>query len=193
MELANKVAVVTAGGSGIGRATSLLFAEEGAAVAVVDINGEAAAGTVAAIEAAGGSGSSHAVDCSDSAALKVLFDELGERYARLDVLFNHAGIPNPHGIAEIEDADFDRAVGVNLRSGFFATRYALPLFRRSGEGGAIVFTASSTRSPRCSPTRGSASTPSAPGRCGRRCCPASWAKARRRPIGSPSTTAPTTR
>lgn len=142
MELAGKVAVVTAGGSGIGRATSLRFAAEGAAVAVVDIDGDAAAGTVAAIEDAGGSGSAHAVDCSDSAALKDLFDDLGERYPRLDVLFNHAGIPNPHGIATIEDADFDRAVGVNLRSGFFATRYALPLFRRSGEGGTIVFTAS---------------------------------------------------
>jgi NAD(P)-dependent dehydrogenase (short-subunit alcohol dehydrogenase family) len=142
MELADKVAVVTAGGSGIGRATSLRFAAEGAAVAVVDIDGEAATGTVEAIEAAGGSGSAHPVDCADSAALQRLFTELGVRYDRLDVLFNHAGSPNPHGIATIEDADFDRAVGVNLRSGFFATRYALPLMKRSGEGAAIVFTAS---------------------------------------------------
>jgi NAD(P)-dependent dehydrogenase (short-subunit alcohol dehydrogenase family) len=144
MELLERVAVVTAGGSGIGRATSLRFAEAGAAVAVVDINGETAQATVAAIEAAGGHGSAHAVDCSDSGALKGLFADLGERYQRLDVLFNHAGIPNPHGIADIEDAEFDLAVDVNLRSGFFATRYALPLLKRSGDGGSIIFTASTS-------------------------------------------------
>jgi NAD(P)-dependent dehydrogenase (short-subunit alcohol dehydrogenase family) len=144
MELAERVAVVTAGGSGIGRATSLKFAEAGAAVAVVDIDGESAQGTVSAIEDAGGQGSAHAVDCSDSAALKELFADLGDRYPRLDILFNHAGIPNRHGIADVEDADFDRAVDVNLRSGFFATRYALPLLKRSGDGGSIVFTASTS-------------------------------------------------
>jgi len=142
MELAERVAVVTAGGSGIGRATSLRFAAAGAAVAVVDIDGEAAQGTVDAIEATGGTGSAHAVDCSRSPALADLFAQLGERYERLDILFNHAGIPNPHGIESIDDAAFDRAVDVNLRSGFMATRYALPLIKRSGDGGSIVFTAS---------------------------------------------------
>lgn len=142
MELGNKVAVVTAAGSGIGRATSLLFAEEGAAVAVVDINGESAAETAAAITKAGGRSSAHEVDCSDPEALERLFTELGEHYDRLDVLFNHAGIPNPHGIADIEVEEFEKAVAVNLRSGFFATRYALPLMKRSGDGGSIVFTAS---------------------------------------------------
>jgi NAD(P)-dependent dehydrogenase (short-subunit alcohol dehydrogenase family) len=142
MELENRVALVTAAGSGIGRATSLRLAQEGAAVAVVDIDGEAAERTVAAITEAGGSASAHAVDCADSAALKALFEEVGSRHDRLDVLFNHAGIPNPHGIADIEDADFDRAVDVNLRSGFFATRYGLPLMKRSGDGAAVIFTAS---------------------------------------------------
>jgi NAD(P)-dependent dehydrogenase (short-subunit alcohol dehydrogenase family) len=141
MEFVDKVAVVTAGGSGIGRATSLRFAEEGATVVVIDIDGEAAGETVAAVEAAGGAASGHAVDCSSSAALKTLFAELEERHGHLDVLFNHVGVPNPHGIATIEDEDFDRAVDLNLRSGFFATRYALPMLQRS-TCASIVFTAS---------------------------------------------------
>jgi NAD(P)-dependent dehydrogenase (short-subunit alcohol dehydrogenase family) len=142
LELENKVAVVTAAGSGIGRATSLLFASEGAKVAVVDINEDAAQETVQLIEEAGGSGSAHAVDCSDSAALARLFEDLDQRYGRVDVLFNHAGMPNPHGIADISEDDWSRAIGVNLKSGFFATKLALPLMTRSGEGATVVFTAS---------------------------------------------------
>ncbi len=135
--------MVTAAGSGIGRATSLLFAAEGATVAVVDIDGEAAEETARQIAAAGGECSAHAVDCADVAALEALFADLGQRHGRLDVLFNHAGIPNAHGVAEIDEREFDRAVDVNLRSGFFATKFALPLMARAG-GGAIVFTASTS-------------------------------------------------
>ena len=142
MELADKVAVVTAGGSGIGRATSLRFARAGAAVAVADLNGEAAAETVRLIEEDGGSGSAHAVDCGDPSQVERFMQEVDERYGRLDVLFNHAGIPNKHGVLDISEDDFAIAVDVNLKSGFFATKYALPLITRSGNGGTIVFTAS---------------------------------------------------
>lgn len=143
-QLEDKIAVVTAAGSGIGRATSLLFAAEGATVAVVDIDRDAAEETARQIAAAGGECSAHAVDCADVAALADLFADLDRRYGRLDALFNHAGIPNAHGVAEIEERDFDRAIDVNLRSGFFATKYALPLMTREGRGGAIVFTASTS-------------------------------------------------
>lgn len=143
MQLQSKVAVVTAGGSGIGRATSRLFAAEGAKVAVVDIDAAAAAETASLIESDGGESSAHAVDCADVAALEALFAELADHYGKLDALFNHAGIPNAHGIEEATEADFERAIGVNLRSGFFATKFALPLMTRGG-GGAIVFTASTS-------------------------------------------------
>ena len=142
LQLEDKIAVVTAAGSGIGRATSVLFAAEGATVAAVDIDGEAAAGTVAEIEDAGGKASAHIVDCADATALAALFADLDERYGRVDVLFNHAGIPNAHGVADVTEEDWSRAIGINLKSGFFATKFALPLMTRSGDGGAIVFTAS---------------------------------------------------
>lgn len=144
MELENKTAVVTAGGSGIGRATCRLFAAEGAKVAVVDIDGESAAETAGLIEEAGGTASTHAVDCADVGALERLFGDLEQRYGRVDALFNHAGIPNAHGVGEIDEEDFVRAVDVNLKSGFFATKFALPLMTRNGVGGTIVFTASTS-------------------------------------------------
>ncbi|HZO07183.1 MAG TPA: SDR family oxidoreductase [Solirubrobacterales bacterium] len=143
-QLEDKIAVVTAGGSGIGRATSLLFAAEGAKVAVVDIDGEAADETARQIAAAAGECSAHAVDCADVGALERLFADIDRRYGRVDVLFNHAGTPNAHGVAEVEEREFDRAVDLNLRSGFFATRFALPLMTREGRGGAIIFTASTS-------------------------------------------------
>lgn len=143
-QLKDKIAVVTAAGSGIGRATSLLFAKEGAAVAAVDIDGGAAEETARQIEAGGGRASAHAVDCADVSALEALFAEIDRLYGRVDVLFNHAGIPNAHGVVEVEESDFDRAVDVNLRSGFFATKFALPLMTRDGRGGSIVFTASTS-------------------------------------------------
>jgi NAD(P)-dependent dehydrogenase (short-subunit alcohol dehydrogenase family) len=142
VELENKVAVVTAGGSGIGRATSRRLARAGASVAVADLNGEAAAETVRLIAEAGGTGSAHAVDCGDSTAVERFMQEVGERYGRIDILFNHAGIPNRHGVLEVTEEDWTRAINVNLKSGFFATKYALPLMTRNGKGGTIVFTAS---------------------------------------------------
>lgn len=142
MELENKVAVVTAGGSGIGRATSQRLARAGAAVAVADLNGEAAAETARLIAEAGGTASAHTVDCGDSVAVEGFMGEVGDRYDRVDVLFNHAGIPNRHGVLEVTEDDWELAVNVNLKSGFFATKFALPLMTQGGNGGTIVFTAS---------------------------------------------------
>jgi NAD(P)-dependent dehydrogenase (short-subunit alcohol dehydrogenase family) len=142
VQLENKVAVVTAGGSGIGRATSLRLARAGAAVAVADLNGEAAHETARLIADAGGTASGHAVDCGDSQAIERFMGDVDERYGRVDVLFNHAGIPNRHGVLEVTEDDWMAAINVNLKSGFFATKFALPLMTRSGDGGTIVFTAS---------------------------------------------------
>jgi NAD(P)-dependent dehydrogenase (short-subunit alcohol dehydrogenase family) len=142
VELENKVAVVTAGGSGIGRATSLRLARAGATVAVADLNGETAQETARQIEEEGGTASGHAVDCGDSGQVEGFMHDVGERYGRVDVLFNHAGIPNRHGIADVTEEDWLRAININLKSGFFATKFALPLMTSSGDGGTIVFTAS---------------------------------------------------
>jgi NAD(P)-dependent dehydrogenase (short-subunit alcohol dehydrogenase family) len=142
LELENKVAVVTAAGSGIGRASSRRLARAGAAVAVADLNGEAAEETVRLITEEDGTAWADTVDCGDSAAVERFMQHVGERYGRVDVLFNNAGIPNRHGVLEVTEEDWSAAINVNLKSGFFATKFALPLMTRSGEGGTIVFTAS---------------------------------------------------
>jgi NAD(P)-dependent dehydrogenase (short-subunit alcohol dehydrogenase family) len=126
----------------MGRATSLRLAAAGAAVAVADVNGEAAEETVRLLTEAGGQGSAHQVDVSDLSALEGLFDAIAERYERVDVLHNHAGIPNPHGIREISADDWTRAVDMNLKSAFFATKLALPLIPGGEAGGSIIFTSS---------------------------------------------------
>jgi NAD(P)-dependent dehydrogenase (short-subunit alcohol dehydrogenase family) len=142
VELDDKVAVVTAGGSGIGRAACLRFARAGAAVAVGDLNGDAAQETAGAVVDAGGTAFGYQVDCGDPSQVEGFLSAVGKRHERVDVLFNHAGIPNRHGIADITEEDWDLAVNVNLKSGFFATKFALPLMTRSGKGGSIVFTSS---------------------------------------------------
>jgi NAD(P)-dependent dehydrogenase (short-subunit alcohol dehydrogenase family) len=142
VQLEGKIAVVTAGGSGIGRATSRRLARAGAAVAVADIDGESAQETARLIADDGGRASGHDVDCGDSGAVETFMAQVDDSYGRVDVLFNHAGIPNAHGVLDVTEDDWSAAVNINLKSGFFATKFALPLMTRSGEGGAIVFTAS---------------------------------------------------
>ena len=95
--LADRVAVVTAAGSGMGRASALLFAEEGATVVVVDLAREAAEAVVAEIEQAGGKAVAETCDVADVAQLKGVFDRIEETFGVLHVLFNHAGIPGPAG------------------------------------------------------------------------------------------------
>ncbi|HYC81796.1 MAG TPA: SDR family oxidoreductase [Solirubrobacterales bacterium] len=140
--LADKVAVVAAGGSDIGRSAALKLAREGAAVAIVDLDGEAAAAVAAEVEASGGSASAHQADCSELAELDRFVAEVGERHAAVDVFLGNVGMPNPHGIAGIGEEQWQRTIDVNLKSNFFLSQKLLPLMRASGRGGAIVFTAS---------------------------------------------------
>jgi NAD(P)-dependent dehydrogenase (short-subunit alcohol dehydrogenase family) len=138
--LDGKRAVITAAGSGMGRAAALTFAREGATVVVADIREEAAAAVVEEIRGTGGSAEAFAVDVRDLARLKALFDFVGDHFARLDVLYHHAGIPGPAGL-DVDVDDFQRTVDINMRSGYYAASYAVPLLRAAG-GGSIIFTAS---------------------------------------------------
>jgi len=136
------VAVVTAGASGIGRMSALRMAEAGAAVAIVDLDGAGAERVAGEIADAGGTASWHQADCGDPSDLERTMREVGDRFDHVDILFNNAGIPNPHGIIDITEEQWERSIDVNLKSGFFATKLALPLMRKSGRGGSIIFTAS---------------------------------------------------
>ncbi|MBN8867385.1 MAG: SDR family oxidoreductase [Solirubrobacterales bacterium] len=123
MRLDGRIAVVTAGGSGMGRAGAIKLAEEGATVYVTDLDGDAAAETAAAIEAAGGRAESRSVDVLDHDQLERLFADVEDAHGKLHVLWNHAGAPGPAGLEATEQA-FDFAMDLNVKSAYFATALA---------------------------------------------------------------------
>ena len=143
MRLANKVGVVTASGSGMGRAGAVLFAREGARVLVVDVNADAARETAAAIRSAGGDVHVSCGDLSNEAYARAIVAEAVERHGRLDFLWNHVGHPGPAGIEGVSTEDIDRALTLNLRSVLFTTSEAIAAMRKTG-GGSILFTASTS-------------------------------------------------
>jgi NAD(P)-dependent dehydrogenase (short-subunit alcohol dehydrogenase family) len=141
MRFENRVAVVTAGGSGMGRAAAARLASEGATVIVADIDGAAAQATVDQIAGDGGSAEARTVDVGDLEQLRGLFDDVAQRHGTLHVLFNNAGIPGAAGV-EVSEQEWDAAIDINLKSAHFATSYALPLLQRADGHGAVVFNAS---------------------------------------------------
>lgn len=141
MKLKDKVAIITAAGSGSGRAGSVLFAREGAKVVVADINPEGGQETVRLVKSAGGEAVFVPVDCGKVADMRKLIDTTIKTYGRLNILWNHAGIPGPGTLETTEEEAFDRAMAINVKGCFFATKFAVPHLKQAG-GGAILFTSS---------------------------------------------------
>jgi NAD(P)-dependent dehydrogenase (short-subunit alcohol dehydrogenase family) len=142
--LAGKVALITGGGSGIGRATALLFALEGAAgIVVVDVVDDAGAETVAQIEAEGGQAIYVHADVSQAADCERMVRLAEETYGQLDVLFNNAGImlSEDDRAETTEESVWDKTFEVNVKGVFLGCKYGIPALRRAG-GGAILNTAS---------------------------------------------------
>ncbi len=129
-------AVVTGGAAGIGRATALRMTEEGARVAVVDLNGEAAAECARQI-----GGTAHVADVSDPDGLREAFDAAAAAMGGIDILYNNAGIGSMAPLHEWDPEEWDRLVAVNLTGVFLGFRAAVPHLLASG-GGSIVSTAS---------------------------------------------------
>ncbi|HUA32779.1 MAG TPA: glucose 1-dehydrogenase [Candidatus Binataceae bacterium] len=142
MRLKGKVALITGAGSGMGRAASKIFAEEGALVAAVDINGEAAAETAQLVKSAGGKAISMRADVSNSEDARAMVDAAVRDFGGLDVIYNNAGIEGESGfLAQLSEEAFDKVIAINLRGVWLGMKYALPRLIDRG-GGAIINTAS---------------------------------------------------
>lgn len=141
MRLAEKVAIVTAGASGIGRATAELFAREGARVAIGDIDAERGERAAAEIRAGGGEARAVATDVGNAEHVVRLVEETVSSFGRVDVLFSNAAhLQDFHPALDTTDEEWERALAVGLSGAFRCARAALPhLIER---GGAIVFTSS---------------------------------------------------
>ncbi len=139
--LDGKVAVVTGGGSGIGRAISTLFGAQGAHVVVVDLDGQAAEAAAAAITAAGGSAEASPCDVSDAVSVKATFDMIVGRTRRLDILINNAGVAHVGNIERTPEDEFDRLYRVNVKGVYLCCQAAVPVMVRQG-GGVILNMAS---------------------------------------------------
>jgi NAD(P)-dependent dehydrogenase (short-subunit alcohol dehydrogenase family) len=139
--LANKVALITGAGAGIGRATALLFAQEAAKVVVQDLNAAATQDTVQLIKKAGGEAVGIGGDVTSSTDAQAMVNMAVHTYGRLDVLFNNAGIWRGGTILDISDDDWDRTMAVNVKGIYQVSRYAVPPMMRQG-GGSIINAAS---------------------------------------------------
>jgi NAD(P)-dependent dehydrogenase (short-subunit alcohol dehydrogenase family) len=135
--LAGRVAIVTGGASGIGRATAVRLAQAGARVTACDLRvrpeNEVLFGPLGIVQ--------RACDVCDLAQLQLTIDEAAERGGRLDILVNNAGIGMVKQVPEVSEEDWDRCLDTNLKAVFFGVKFALPHMRRCG-GGAIVNMAS---------------------------------------------------
>jgi len=132
-----KVALVTGGASGIGRASALLLAKEGAAVAVTDIQDDAGKDVVAAIKKDGGAALYIHHDVAEEAAWDSAVAQVKDRFGRLDILVNNAGIAIAGSVLTMTLADWRRQTAINLDGVFLGVKHALPLMRASG-GGSII-------------------------------------------------------
>jgi NAD(P)-dependent dehydrogenase (short-subunit alcohol dehydrogenase family) len=139
--LDGKRALISGGASGIGRATALLFAQEGAAVAIVDLDGARGKEVEREIHQGGGRGLFILGDVSRAEDCRRAVEETVRAFGGLDILFNNAGIVLRATVLETGEEEWERVIAVNLRSVFLLSRYAIPHMVQAG-GGAIVNNAS---------------------------------------------------
>jgi NAD(P)-dependent dehydrogenase (short-subunit alcohol dehydrogenase family) len=139
MRLADKVAVITGAGSGMGRVAAEMFAAEGAKVVAADFDASHGAETVEAVHAAGGEATFVQTDVSDETDAAAMVAAAMDRYGRIDVLYNNAGImpEADHSVVDTDVAVWDQVMAVNLRGVFLGCKYAIPRMVEQGSGSVI--------------------------------------------------------
>jgi NAD(P)-dependent dehydrogenase (short-subunit alcohol dehydrogenase family) len=143
MRLANKSAIITGAGSGIGRESALLFAKEGASILVAELNEQAGKSVVQEIEKAGGKASFIAVDVSNEKDVGNMIHAAEASFGKLDIIMNNAGVfPDADGsVVDTTEETLDLVMNINVKGVFFGCKHAIPALMRSG-GGSIVNVAS---------------------------------------------------
>jgi len=141
IDLTGRVALVTGGGSGIGRGLALRMAERGAAVSVVDLNGDAARSVAAEIAALGGQSRSYEADVTDAGLMETVVADSIQRFGRLDFLFANAGVLGPADFLEIKPEDWDLVLDINIKGVVHTCRAATPHLMARQQG-RIIITAS---------------------------------------------------
>ena len=137
MRLADKVCLITGAGSGIGRASAVLFSKEGAHVAAADIDAAAAAETVGMVDAAGGTARAYEVDVADAESTEALAAAVLADFGRIDVLFNNAGIAGVGVLHETSLELWERVMAVNVRGVFLVAKAVLPAMIAAGRGSIV--------------------------------------------------------
>jgi len=149
MKLKDRVALVTGAGSGIGQASAVLFAREGARVAVVDVREDAAKATAEQIEKAGGQALAIRADVSKAADNQAAINQTLARWGRLDVFYANAGVPqSPAAVGDVDESVFDQIMAVNVKGVFLGAKYAMPVMKRQKSGVFLITASTSAIRPR---------------------------------------------
>jgi 3-oxoacyl-[acyl-carrier protein] reductase len=144
MKLKDRVALVTGAGSGIGQASALLFAREGAKVAVVDVREEAAKQTAQRIEGAGGEALVIRADVARAADNQLAVEQTLARWGRLDIFYANAGVPQwPTAVESVDEAVFDQIMAVNVKGVFLGIKHVAPIMKKQ-RSGVILITGSTS-------------------------------------------------
>ena len=141
MRLKGKVSIITGGASGIGRATALKFGQEGAIVAVCDLNQESIDSTVSEVKAAGGEAVGYIVNVTNKAQIADMVADLKTRFGRIDVLVNNAGIVQDAQLLKMTDEQFDLVVDINLKGVYNCAKAVVDTM--VAQGGGVILNASS--------------------------------------------------
>ena len=149
MRLTDRVAIVTGGASGIGAASALAMAREGARVLVVDLNEAGARKTVEQIEKAGGQAAAARADVTRAADNQAIVEQAVARWGRLDVFYANAGVPQwKTDVEDVEEKVFDQIFAVNVKGVWLAAKYALPVMKRQRRGVLLITASTSAIRPR---------------------------------------------